>query len=104
MAELESKYTLVRNLPSKRNVSLPAKPTGYEESTSVQKYMASAAWRKLQKWYTTTDSRVLAVAAVLDPRIKLDFFRNSLHWDDIWMRGVETKVFPIFLQVYGNSS
>ena len=43
-------------------------------------HMARAAWLKLRKWYSATDTDVLAVAAVMDPRIKIAFFENKMEW------------------------
>lgn len=63
-----------------------------DECSLIRKHMARAAWQKLRKWYATTDTQVLAVAAVMDPRIKLDFFRKYLRWPDEWLQHVENHV------------
>jgi len=55
-------------------------------------HMAKAAWLKLKKWYTQTDTEVLGIAAVLDPRTKLEFFRKTLHWSSNWVKMVDEQV------------
>jgi hypothetical protein len=54
--------------------------------------MAKAAWLKLKKWYTIADTDVLAVAAVMDPRIKIAFFEKRLSWTTVWTSDLRAKV------------
>jgi hypothetical protein len=62
------------------------------QSPLALKHMAHRAWLKLSKWYAATDTDVHAVAAVLDPRVKIDHLRDSLRWPRQWVDDVQTKV------------
>lgn len=66
------------------------KPNG--DQSPALCYAAKSAWLKLKKWYGAANTEVLAVSAILDPRFKLDFFKNTLRWPDIWVKGIHKKV------------
>ena len=63
-----------------------------KDISCVSKNMAKAAWLKMRKWYTAMDMDILAVAAVLDPRIKIHYFEKVLKWPKSWVRQLLQKV------------
>ena len=68
-----------------------------EDVSVASKHMAKNAWLKLQKWYNTTDTKVLAVSAVLDPCIKIAFFKKVLRWPQDWIDSIHNKVRPQYI-------
>lgn len=67
-------------------------PAGMRPSSLICQHMAKCAWKKLRKWYSQTDTDILAIAAVLDPRFKLAVFQDNLRWPAHWVDDLRQRV------------
>lgn len=107
MEEMESK-SMERGLPNvwwlenPRRIALPdfappktvspAVPAEWVNYPLVQQHLAAGAWSKLRKWYSSTDRKVLSIAAVMDPRIRIKYFREGLKWNQKWINNLQEYV------------
>src|SRR5579859_1001739 len=64
------------------------------------------AWKKMDEYYQATDvSKVYLVASVLDPRLKMEYFKK--HWKKSWLKDYLKKLDDLmeeFTTTMGQSS
>ena len=73
-----------------------------EPDTAAYKIWAAAddAYRKLNQYWVKTDSNTgQVIATILDPRMKLQLFRN-LEWEPTWIENARDKFLRIFHSRY----
>jgi ribosomal protein S27E len=66
------------------------------------KEAANAAIDKLKRYYSKTGAEVYAVATILDPSLKLDYYRGH-EWEPEWIEDAKTTFKNAFARYHGSS-
>ncbi|CAG7816318.1 unnamed protein product, partial [Allacma fusca] len=65
---------------------------------------AECGWEKLKKYYPSSDGEAYIISTILDPRCKLEFFKNS-NWRKEWIDNCKKTINEVWKKNYiGNES
>ncbi|PKY51592.1 hypothetical protein RhiirA4_300861, partial [Rhizophagus irregularis] len=70
-----------------------------KNTNEVIKIAAKNAMEKIQKYYHYTSALVYNISTVLDPRLKLQYYKDN-DWEEEYITEIRTSVFNIYNTQY----